>query len=434
MSQRVVALGATEYFKFTTRQSTGAPTTLAGTPVISVYEDANLTQITAGITLTVDYDSVTGLNHVAVVASTGNGYEAGKRYYLVITTGTVNSVSVVGEVVGEFRMETAEEQAARRLQGLFSSHTVGATGNSTTAMHASFLPASLGNDEVNGEVWAWYDASEDDWLLIRVTDYVASTQVATVELLNKSALPAAPASGDYCFRISHNAVDVQRVTGTNVTWSATRGLAGTALPNAAAAAAGGLPVSDAGVLDLDALDSDIDTLLTRIVGTLAAGTHNAQSGDAFAYLGTNLGAAGVNATEAGGTGDHLTAVGLTGVDEAALQQIVDDWENGGRLDLLLDAIKAVTDALTAAAAAKLALSTAGIISGVAQTGTLTATAASTDLTGYADDELIGRTIVFTGGTAAGQASEITDYANTSGVVTFNTISTAPANNDPFIIV
>lgn len=36
-------------------------------------------------------------------------------------------------------------------------------------------------------------------------------------------------------------------------YSATRGLAGTALPNAAADAAGGLPISDAGGLDLDAI-------------------------------------------------------------------------------------------------------------------------------------------------------------------------------------
>lgn len=34
------------------------------------------------------------------------------------------------------------------------------------------------------------------------------------------------------------------------------------------------------------------------------------------------------------------------LDEAALQQIVDDLEDGGRLDLLVDAIKAKTDQLT----------------------------------------------------------------------------------------
>ena len=99
---RYVPLGDTFYFKFTTRDfDTGAPQTLGGTPVISAYEDANATQITAGITLTPDYDSVTGLNHVAVVATAGNGYEAGKYYSFTITTGTVDGVSVVGESVHE---------------------------------------------------------------------------------------------------------------------------------------------------------------------------------------------------------------------------------------------------------------------------------------------------------------------------------------------
>lgn len=41
-------------------------------------------------------------------------------------------------------------------------------------------------------------------------------------------------------------------------------------------------------------------------------TNKAQTGDSYAYLGTNLGALGANATEAGGTGDHLTAIPKTG--------------------------------------------------------------------------------------------------------------------------
>ena len=96
------ALDSTFYFKFTTRDfDTGAPQTLGGTPAIAAYEDANLTQITAGITLTANYDAKTGLNHVAVVATTANGYEEGKYYAFAIETGTVDGVSVVGEVVHE---------------------------------------------------------------------------------------------------------------------------------------------------------------------------------------------------------------------------------------------------------------------------------------------------------------------------------------------
>lgn len=100
------ALGSTIDIKFTTRQfSTGAPFTLAGTPAVAAYPDNSTTEITAGITLTVDFDARTGLNNVRVVATGANGYAAGSSYALVITAGTVDGVSVVGEVVGSFTLE-----------------------------------------------------------------------------------------------------------------------------------------------------------------------------------------------------------------------------------------------------------------------------------------------------------------------------------------
>ena len=98
-------VGNTFYFAFTTRAfATGIPTVLAGSPVVSAYEDASLTQITAGITLGLDHDSVAGLNMLTLVATGGNGFESGKDYNLVVTTGTVGGVSVVGEVVGQFSL------------------------------------------------------------------------------------------------------------------------------------------------------------------------------------------------------------------------------------------------------------------------------------------------------------------------------------------
>jgi hypothetical protein len=92
------------YFKFTTfRPSTGAPFTLSGTPALSVYKDNSTTQTTTGVTLTVDFDGVTGLNHVAVDTSDAF-YAAGSFFDVVITTGTVDSVSAVGVVVGRFTL------------------------------------------------------------------------------------------------------------------------------------------------------------------------------------------------------------------------------------------------------------------------------------------------------------------------------------------
>jgi hypothetical protein len=100
-----IRLGDTIDIKFTTRQISGAPFTLAGSPVISAYVGNSTTEITAGITLSVDFDSRTGLNNVRVVASSGNGFATATNVQLVITTGTVNGVSVVGEVVGSFSIE-----------------------------------------------------------------------------------------------------------------------------------------------------------------------------------------------------------------------------------------------------------------------------------------------------------------------------------------
>lgn len=101
-----IRLGDTIDIKFTTRRfTTGAPFTLAGSPVISAYVGNGTTEITAGITLSVDFDGRTGLNNVRVVATSGNGFATATNVQLVITTGTVDSVSVVGEVIGEFSIE-----------------------------------------------------------------------------------------------------------------------------------------------------------------------------------------------------------------------------------------------------------------------------------------------------------------------------------------
>jgi hypothetical protein len=55
--------------------------------------------------------------------------------------------------------------------------------------------------------------------------------------------------------------------------------------------------------------------------------HTAQTGDSYAYLGTNLGAAGANATEAGGTGDHLNAIPWNATWDAQVESEVTDALN-----------------------------------------------------------------------------------------------------------
>lgn len=113
-SGREVQLEDTQHFPFSTRAfATGIPTALVS-GAIEIYEDASITQITAAETLTVSLDGVAGFNMVAVAATAANGFEVGKTYTLILSAGTVDSVSVVGEVVGQFEIVTAAAGADKQ--------------------------------------------------------------------------------------------------------------------------------------------------------------------------------------------------------------------------------------------------------------------------------------------------------------------------------
>lgn len=129
-------------FKFSTVSTAGVPTTLSGSPVLSIYKSNSTTESTTGITLTVDFDSRTGMNHVHITtASDGTFYADANDFDVVITTGTVSSVSVVGIIVGSFsisnrsalRPTTVGRTLVVDAAGLADANTVkvGATGAGT---------------------------------------------------------------------------------------------------------------------------------------------------------------------------------------------------------------------------------------------------------------------------------------------------------------
>lgn len=144
-------LGDTLDVKFTSALN-GVPFTLAGSPVISAYLGNSTTQLTAGITLSADFDSVTGLNNVRVVATSGNGYATATNCQLVITTGTINGVSVAGSVVASFSIENRSAVmptvAARTLDvsaGGEAGFDWGNVGSPTTANNLSGTTVNLTN-------------------------------------------------------------------------------------------------------------------------------------------------------------------------------------------------------------------------------------------------------------------------------------------------
>ena len=90
---------------FNTVDATGAPVTIGGTAAAQVYKDGGTTQITAGITITEDFDGVTGLHLLAVDMSADAGYTTGSDYAAVISVGTADSVSIVGGVLVQWSCE-----------------------------------------------------------------------------------------------------------------------------------------------------------------------------------------------------------------------------------------------------------------------------------------------------------------------------------------
>lgn len=267
---RDATVGDTLYFLFTTRSfSTGAPATLGGTPVLSVYEENNLTQITAGVSVSADYDSVTGLNQATIVASGANGYESGKSYSVVITTGTVGGVSVVGEVVAEFTLEASS--AFTRLGA----------------------PAGA---SVSADI-ATIDSNVDAILVDTGTTLPATLATAQADLDTITGADGATLA----------------TTQSAITWAAQT-----------------ISVSD---------------------GSANITLAGAGSGDALAFTRSGAGNLKDAAWIADEASNTRSAVGMASANlDTQLTAIVGDtnelqadWANGGRLDLIIDAIKAVTD-------------------------------------------------------------------------------------------
>jgi hypothetical protein len=313
-----IRLSKTFDFKFTTINGSGVPSTLGGSPTLCAYPDNSTTQITAGLTLTVDFDSKTGLNNVRVVATSGNGYATATNYTVVLEAGTVDGTSVANYVVGSFSIEAR-------------SPLMPATADRTLVVDASGLA----------------DA---------------------------------------------NAVKVGP-TGSGTAQTA-RDLGASVL--------------------------------------LSSGTGTGQVKLASGYVAPNW----------GDVGNPTTTVGLSGTTVKTATDVETDTQDiQARLPAALTAggnIKADALAIngSTSAAALQSYAALGIVSGLAQTGTLSSTQATTDLTEATNDHYNDRALVFITGTLAGLAVRITDYDGSTKMLTYSATPTgeSPSNNDRFIIV
>jgi hypothetical protein len=363
--------GSTIYIEFDSFSSAGASITLTGLAVtdVEVYKDGSTAQRASdsGYTLLdtdgIDFDGVTGIHGLSINLadnSTAGFWAAGSHYRVVISAVTIDSQTVTF-TAATFRIG---------YEGAILNTTI-ATLASQTSFTLTSGPAE--DDALNGCIVLIHDvASAVQKGFAVISDYTGATK--TVTLTAGTTFTAATTDNVSLFP------PVNAAYGGAVAYSAARGLAGTALPNAAADAAGGLPISDAGGLDLDnrmpasAAITNLNTVfntdfasnydatadrwkssMTHINGTAITGTGSRiadsfvamlniaspvftvgsvnQTGDSFA----RIGAAGASLTDLGGFSttakgqiqteaeEALAAVGVT----TARMGYVDNLNVGG---------------------------------------------------------------------------------------------------------
>ncbi len=246
-------------------------------------------------------------------------------------------------------------------------------------------------------------------------------------------------------------------------YSATRGLSGTALPDAVADAATGLPVSDAGGLDLDTklantnevtaarmaaltdwIDAGrLDLLLDAI--TAAVITNAAGADIAADIIAMKVDTAAILIDTMTTLQAELDAIQAAVITNAAGADVAADII---AMKAVADAIQVVTDKMVftvanlldsnmlaisgdAPAADKLEEGATALVLGVCE-GVPTTTNIPSDLTETTIDHYKGRAVTFTTGAVAGQVTDVTGYA-ADGALTVTALTNAPAAADKFVL-
>ena len=171
--------GTTLHLFFNTRDSTGAPASLGGSPTsLVVYKDNSATQSNAGVTFTGNFDSVTGLNLVSIDTSSDTSFYAiGSRFTVAFDNGVIGGVSGVGAIAAEFTLSNLAFGSAGLVVGGVAS------GATTTVIPTDLTEAT--NDHYNGRyvtfiTGALAGQSSD------ITDYFGAGKELTVTALTES--------------------------------------------------------------------------------------------------------------------------------------------------------------------------------------------------------------------------------------------------------
>lgn len=242
----------------------------------------------------------------------------------------------------------------------------------------------------------------------------------------------------------------------------------TALPNAAAEAAGGLYTRGTGAgqinqanngqIDVNTLRQNGTTLTARDIGAsvlLSSGTGTGQvslsSGAVTVGTNNDKTGYGLSAAAVQAIWDALTSALTTA---GSIGKKLADWILGSDSKVLLSTnaqtgvtiptvttvsnrVTANTDQLAGSsnAATRLGASATGIYSGsITGASPTTTTLVDSALGGKADDFYKNRVLLFTSGNQQYQLAQVTGYTGSSNTLTFTTLTGAPAQNDTYVLL
>lgn len=346
----IIAPGTTLYIPFHTFDSNdpSASVTLTGlaTTDIEIYSNGSTTQRASdsGYALLdtdgIDFDGITGIHGLSINLAdntTAGFYAAGNQYWVVVSSVTVDGATI-NFVLGTFRIGYPAAVL----------NTTIATLASQTSFTLAAGPAE--DDALNGWIALIHDVASAVQMGVGVvSDYTGSTR--TVTLLSGVTFTAA-ASDNISFFPPVNA----NYAGA-VAYSTTRGLAGTALPNAAAEAAGGLYTRGTGAGQINQTNNgQIDANAARTGGTTNTGRDIGasvllSSGTGTGQISLSSGAVLLQATQTGVTIPTVTTLTNAPSDSSGVTTLLSRLSStrAGYLDNLSAGAVATAAALTSAA-------------------------------------------------------------------------------------
>ncbi len=301
---------ATVYIAFNTFDSNDPSASVTITNLadgdLNVHKDGSATQIvTDGATIAIDFDSITG-NHLATIdTSVDAAYATGSDYHVRMEGTTVDGATI-NAWIGHFSIEnrfkevdvtaiSGDATAADNLELACDNYsaTRGLTGTAVPAVAADGvggIPISDAGGLDMDAILADTNELQVDWVNGGRLDLILDARMA------EASISTTGGAVDTVTTVTNEVTaDVTKISGDGTAadnlesacdnYSATRGLTGTAVPAVAADGAGGLPISDAGGLDMDNIVEDaLNTAIAELGVAAPTATPTLRTGLMLLYM------------------------------------------------------------------------------------------------------------------------------------------------------